>query len=85
MEAIVAPQGRDHWDKMGIGVSLRGTTLETGEKMVLEDNYFIEEILPNAILRGSPERRWRSIDGHSPSAARAAADANLAPANTHRR
>ena len=51
MEAIVAPQGRDHWDKMGMGPSLKALRSEAGEAMVLEDNYFIEKILPNAVLR----------------------------------
>src|SRR3974377_492467 len=51
MEAIVAPQGRDHWDKMGMRPALEALRSEAGEAMVLQDNYFIEQILPNAILR----------------------------------
>lgn len=51
MEAIVAPQGKDHWDKMGMRQALEALRSEKGERMVLEENYFIEEILPNAILR----------------------------------
>jgi haloalkane dehalogenase len=51
MEAIVAPQGRDHWDKMGMHSALEALRSEAGEAMVLRNNYFIEEILPNAILR----------------------------------
>jgi len=51
MEAIVAPQGRDHWDKMGMRQALEALRSEAGEVMVLQNNYFIEEILPNAILR----------------------------------
>ena len=51
MEAIVAPQGRDHWDKMGMGSALQALRSEAGETMVLQNNYFIEEILPKAILR----------------------------------
>jgi haloalkane dehalogenase len=51
MEAIVAPQGRDHWDKMGMRPALEALRSEAGETMVLQNNYFIEEILPNAILR----------------------------------
>ena len=70
MEAIVAPQGRDHWDKMGMRQALEALRSEAGETMVLQNNYFIEEILPNAILRSSRTRRWRSIDGRSPSLAR---------------
>lgn len=51
MEAIVAPQGRDHWDSMGMRQALEALRSPEGEKMVLENNYFIEEILPNAVLR----------------------------------
>jgi haloalkane dehalogenase len=51
MEAIVAPQGRDHWEKMGMRPALKALRSEAGEAMVLQNNYFIEEILPNAILR----------------------------------
>ena len=51
MEAIVAPQGRDHWDTMGMGAALEALRSEAGEGMVLRDNFFIEKILPKAILR----------------------------------
>src|ERR1700741_3455447 len=51
MEAIVAPQGQDHWDKMGMRAALEALRSEAGEAMVLQNNYFIEEILPNAIQR----------------------------------
>jgi hypothetical protein len=51
MEAIVAPQGRDHWDKMGMRPALEALRSEAGEAMVLQNDCFIEEILPNAILR----------------------------------
>jgi haloalkane dehalogenase len=51
MEAIVAPQGQDHWDKMGMRSALEAVRSEAGEAMVLQNNYFIEQILPNAILR----------------------------------
>ena len=51
MEAIVAPQGRDHWDNMGMRPALEALRSEAGEAMVLQNNYFIEEILPKAILR----------------------------------
>jgi haloalkane dehalogenase len=51
MEAIVAPQGRDHWDKMGMRPALEALRSEAGEAMVLQNNYFIEQILPNAIMR----------------------------------
>lgn len=51
MEAIVAPQGRDHWDVMGMSHALEELRSPAGEQMVLQDNYFIEHILPNAIQR----------------------------------
>jgi haloalkane dehalogenase len=51
MEAIVAPQGADHWDAMGMRHALEALRSETGERMVLQENYFIEQILPNAIMR----------------------------------
>ena len=51
MEAIVAPLGRDNWDKMAIRPALEPLRSAAGETMVLQDNYFIEEILPNAVLR----------------------------------
>ena len=50
MEAIVAPQGADHWDAMGMRHALEALRSDAGEKMVLQENYFIEEILPNAIM-----------------------------------
>ena len=51
MEAIVRPQGWDHWDVMNMRPFLEALRSEAGEKMVLEDNFFIEKILPGAILR----------------------------------
>jgi haloalkane dehalogenase len=51
MEAIVAPQGRDHWDTMGMRQALEALRSSAGEEMVLQNNYFIEQILPNAIKR----------------------------------
>jgi haloalkane dehalogenase len=51
MEAIVGPQYWDHWDKFGMRPALQALRSEAGEAMVLQDNYFIEQILPKAILR----------------------------------
>src|SRR5499427_417005 len=51
MEAIVRPQGWDHWDVMNMRPLLQALRSEAGEKMVLEENFFIEKILPGAILR----------------------------------
>ncbi|MFL5266155.1 MAG: haloalkane dehalogenase [Stellaceae bacterium] len=51
MEAIVVPQRWDHWDKFGMRAALQGLRSAAGEEMVLRDNFFIEQILPKAILR----------------------------------
>jgi len=51
MEAIVRPQGWDHWDNMNMRPFLQALRSESGEMMVLQDNFFIEKILPGAILR----------------------------------
>jgi haloalkane dehalogenase len=51
MEAIVRPQGWDHWDKMGRRSVLQALRSEAGEAMILRDNYFIEQVLPGAVLR----------------------------------
>jgi haloalkane dehalogenase len=51
MEAIVRPQGWDHWDNMNMRPLLEALRSESGETMVLQDNFFIEKILPGAILR----------------------------------
>jgi haloalkane dehalogenase len=51
MEAIVCPQYWDHWDKFDMRPALQALRSEAGETMVLRDNFFIEKILPKAILR----------------------------------
>jgi haloalkane dehalogenase len=51
MEAIVRPQGWDHWDIMNMRPFLEALRSEAGEKMVLQENFFIEKILPGAIMR----------------------------------
>jgi haloalkane dehalogenase len=51
MEAIVGPQGWDHWDNMNMRPLLQALRSDAGEAMVLQDNFFIEKILPGAILR----------------------------------
>ena len=51
MEAIVRPQGWDHWDIMNMRPFLQALRSEAGEKMVLQENFFIEKILPGAVLR----------------------------------
>lgn len=51
MEAIVGPQGWDHWDIMKMRPFLEALRSDAGEAMVIQDNFFIEKILPGAILR----------------------------------
>jgi haloalkane dehalogenase len=51
MEAIVAPQAWDHWDKMGMRAVLKALRSEAGEAMILRDNLFVEQILPKAVRR----------------------------------
>jgi haloalkane dehalogenase len=56
MEAIVRPQGWDHWDLMNMRPLLQALRSDAGETMVLKENFFIEKILPGAIKRAlSPE------------------------------
>jgi haloalkane dehalogenase len=51
MEAIVKPQAWDHWDTLNMRPVLKALRSEAGEDMVLRDNFFIEQILPKAVLR----------------------------------
>jgi haloalkane dehalogenase len=51
MEAIVRPQTWDHWDNANMRPALKALRSEAGEEMVLRDNFFVEQILPKAILR----------------------------------
>ena len=51
MEAIVKPQGWDHWDTLNMRPVLKALRSEAGEDMVLRDNFFVEQILPKAVLR----------------------------------
>jgi len=53
MEAIMRPQAWDHWDSIGPDMRsvLQALRSEAGEAMVLQDNFFIEQILPKAVLR----------------------------------
>jgi haloalkane dehalogenase len=51
MEAIVGPQGWDHWDKMGMRATLQALRSDAGEAMILRDNFFVEHLLPHAVLR----------------------------------
>jgi haloalkane dehalogenase len=53
MEAIVRPQGWDHWDNLGSGFRpvLQALRSEDGEAMILRDNFFVEQVLPAGVLR----------------------------------
>jgi len=50
MEAIVRPLDWDEWPDAARGV-FQGFRSEAGEAMVLEDNVFVERVLPGSILR----------------------------------
>jgi haloalkane dehalogenase len=51
MEAIVGPQSWDHWDNINLRPVLQALRSDKGEAMVLQDNFFIEQILPKAVQR----------------------------------
>jgi haloalkane dehalogenase len=51
MEVIVRPRAWDHWDKMGMYPFSRALRFEMGEAMVLQDHFFLQRILPGAVLR----------------------------------
>src|SRR5262245_40786439 len=53
MQAIMRPQGWDHWDSIEPNMRsvLQALRSEAGDAMVLRDNFFVEQILPKAVLR----------------------------------
>ena len=51
MEAIMRPQDWSHWDNADMRPALKALRSDAGEDMVLRDNFFVEHILPKAILR----------------------------------
>jgi haloalkane dehalogenase len=51
MEAIVRPQDWDHWDTMDARPILQRLRSPAGEEAMLQDNLFIEQFLPKAIIR----------------------------------
>jgi len=51
MEAIIQSQAWDHWDAMNMRPVLKALRSDAGEAMVLRDNFFVEQILPKAVLR----------------------------------
>jgi haloalkane dehalogenase len=55
MEAIVRPLGWDEWPSAASSV-FRAFRSPAGEKMVLEDNVFVERVLPGSILRKLSEQ-----------------------------
>ena len=50
MEAIVMPVNWDDWPEAATGI-FKGFRSDAGEKMVLEDNLFIERVLAGSIIR----------------------------------
>jgi hypothetical protein len=79
----VRPQTWDCWDKMVMRPFLQARRSEHGQAMVLQNNSFVERILPGAVLR-TP-----SGDGRVPRAVRrarrgATANADLAPGDPRR-
>src|SRR5262249_35884460 len=54
MEAIVRPQGWDHWDKLNMAPFWRARRPGAGGEMVLQDTFFAEKILPGPFLRPLP-------------------------------
>ncbi len=50
MEALVAPLTWDQWPKAATAV-FQGFRSEAGEAMVLEQNVFVEQVLPTSIIR----------------------------------
>ena len=71
MEAIVAPQGRDHWDKMGMRSALQALRSEAGETDgPARTTTSLRRSCRTPSCVSSPTRRWRSTDGRSPSPAR---------------
>jgi pimeloyl-ACP methyl ester carboxylesterase len=85
MEAIVQPQGWDHWDKLNMRPVLKALRSEAGEAMVLQDN-FLHRADP---AEGHPAHPLRRGNGGIPTAVRrarrgATADSDVAPADPHR-
>jgi haloalkane dehalogenase len=58
MEAIVRPQGSDHWDVMNMRPFLKALRSEAVEKMVLQENFFVEKIARGCL---APAHRRRDV------------------------
>lgn len=54
MEGIVQPVSWDDWPENARG-AFRGFRSEAGEEMVLEKNFFVERVLPSAVMRDLTE------------------------------
>lgn len=54
MEAVVRPMSWDDWPEAATGI-FRGFRSEAGEEMVLENNVFVEAVLPGSIIRDLTE------------------------------
>ena len=54
MEGIVRPVSWDDWPEAARGI-FQGFRSEAGEKMVLEDNVFVERVLPGSVIRDLTE------------------------------
>jgi haloalkane dehalogenase len=54
MEAIVRPRTWNDWDEATRGI-FQALRSDAGEQMILEQNFFVEAIMPRAILRGLTE------------------------------
>jgi len=54
MEAIVAPVSWAQWPEAAVGI-FRAFRSPAGEEMVLENNVFVERVLPGSVLRGLSE------------------------------
>jgi len=77
MEAMVGRQYWDHWDSSN-APRLQALRSEAGEKMVLQDNFFIEKVLPGAVLRQLSDEEMAEYVGRLPSQARNAGHPHLA-------
>src|SRR5512133_4342281 len=69
MEAIVAPQGRDHWDKMGMRSALESLRSRPARRWSCRTTISLKRSCRTPSCVSSPTTRWRSIDGRSPSLA----------------
>lgn len=67
MEALVAPAHWSDWDPQGVK-AFQAMRSDAGEQMVLEENFFVERILPSAILRDLTEEEREAYRRPFPTA-----------------